>query len=136
MPDITITPANVKPSALANPIRGTSTGVINAGDVVAVYPDGSIGPADANGGSPIDTPVGIAGCSADGEGQFVMYVGLDSDFILGGTTASGIPYFLSANPGKICLAVDLIAGMKTSLIGFGKTGNKLVVSILPSGQTV
>jgi len=136
MPDITIIPANVKPSVNANPIRGTSTGAINAGDVVAVYPDGTIGPADSNGGSPLDTPVGIAGCSADGAGQFIMYVSLDSDFTIGGTTASGIPYFLSGNPGKICLADDLIAGMKTSLIGFGKAGNKMVVSILPSGQTV
>jgi hypothetical protein len=136
MPDITITPANVKPSANANPIRGTSTGAINAGDVVAVYADGSIGPADSNGGSPIDTPVGIAACSADGAGQFIMYVGLDSDFTIGGTTASGIPYFLSGNPGKICEAADLAAGMKTSLIGFGKAGNHLVVSVLPSGQTV
>lgn len=136
MPDISITPASVQPSQLANPSRGTSTGVIAAGDVVAVYPDGSIGPADANAGPPIDTPVGIAACSSPGAGQFVMYVNLDGDFLIGGTTTQGIPYFLSGNPGKICTAADLAAGMKTALLGFGKAGNKLSVNIVPSGLII
>jgi hypothetical protein len=138
MGDLTVNPILVQVSDpnTANPIRGTSTGAITAGDVVAIYADGTIGRADANGPAPTDTPVGIAVCSTPGAGQLMLYVSQDAGFEPGAPTTSGVAYFLSGNPGKICLESDLTAGMKTSLIGFGKSDGNLSLNIVPSGQTI
>jgi hypothetical protein len=135
MADITITPANVAPSVQTNS-RGIAAAAIAAGDVIAFDPTGKLIQADANSAtSPEDVPIGIAVCSG-ATGQPVLYVSTDPNLAIGGTTASGIPYFLSGNPGKICVAADLVTGMKTSLIGFGATGNKMSVRIIPSGHVV
>jgi hypothetical protein len=136
MADITITPSAVFPSAAAQPIRGIAGAAVLAGDVVALDATGKVVPADANGVAPISTPVGIAANSAPGIGQYVMYITDDPDFAVGGTTVPGTPYFLSANPGKIGVAADLIAGMKTSLVGFGKTTSTMVLHLYASGVTV
>ena len=138
MADLTVTPSQVFPSPSASAIKGIAAGIIAVGDVVALDTTGKLVQADANGSPPADTPVGVAVASALGAGQFVMYVAGDRDLTLGSGAAPvpGIPYFLSANPGKMCTAGDLVAGMKSSLVGFGKAGNKLSVSIVASGQTI
>lgn len=136
MADLSITAANVKPGAAANPIRGVASGAITAGQVVAVAADGTIVLADSNGTPPINTPAGIAACTASGAGQFILYVALDADFTIGASVVSGTGYFLSGNPGGICLQADLTSGMTSSLIGIGKGTTKLWVDIVPSGQVV
>jgi hypothetical protein len=138
MGDLSITASQVFPSPGASSIKGINASVILAGDVVALNSAGKLVQADANGTPPTDTPIGIAVASAPGSGQFVNYVSGDKDLTLGSAAnpVPGIPYFLSANPGKLCTASDLVAGMKSSLIGFGKSGGKLSVSIVASGQTV
>jgi hypothetical protein len=138
MPDLNVTPSQVFPSPTASAIKGIASGTIAAGDVVAFDTTGKLVPADANGSPPADTPIGIAVGSAPGTGQFVMYVSGDKGLTLGTSAAPvpGIPYFLSANPGKMCTAADLLTGMKSSLIGFGKSGNILAVSIVASGQAI
>jgi len=136
MADLVITASLVKPGTAANPIRGLASNAITAGEVVCVLADGSITQADANAGSPLNAPVGIACCSAAGPGQYVMYVNLDNDFTIGATVISGEPYFLSANPGKICDQAGLTAGMLSTFIGIGKGTTKLTISLFPSGQTV
>lgn len=138
MPDLSITASQVFPSSGANAIKGTTAGIVNAGDVVALDSAGKLVQADANGPGSSATPIGVAVGSAPGTGQLVLYVSGDKDLTLGTSAAPvpGIPYFLSSNPGKMCEAGDLTAGMKSSLVGFGKAGNRLVVSIVASGQTI
>jgi hypothetical protein len=138
MGDLSITASQVFPSPGASSIKGISGGVISVADVVALNSAGKLVQADANGTPPTDTPIGIAVAAAAGVGQFVNYVSGDKDLTLGSAAnpAPGIPYFLSANPGKMCTASDLVTGMKSSLIGFGKSGGKLAVSIVASGQTI
>lgn len=145
MADITITPANVAPGTKALTNKGISGGVINAGDVVAKTVAGKVVQADSNDTTPnetINTPVGIATCSTPGANQTVLYVTTDNLFSVGGATVPGTPYFLSANPGKICEPGDLASGMRVSLIGFGATSAappstaNFILNVVPSGQTM
>lgn len=146
MPDLTVDPTTTFPSSKAVPIRGISGAAIVCGQIVAKDANGLIRPADANDpspGGPLATPIGIATCSAPGPNQTIMYVESDGHFTIGGATTPvpGHPYFCSANPGGICTAADLIAGMKTSLVGFGKLPGpapdttNFIVEIVASGQT-
>ena len=135
MADIAITPANFHPSAGVNPVRGVAAVAITAGQVVCMNADQSIGLADANAPAPANLPIGIAVCSAAGAGQIIMYATSDTDMTLGGTTISGTVYILSGTPGGICPAADLATGMFTSIIGVGKTGNKLWMQLVASGQS-
>jgi hypothetical protein len=146
MPDLTIVPANLFPSSKAIAIRGISGEAIVAGDVVAKDPaTGLIKKADSNDpttGAPLAVPIGIATCSTPGANQTIIYVATDAEFTLGATTIPGHPYFLSATPGKICDPADLLTGMKTSLVGFGKlvvgttSPGNFIVNIVTSGQTI
>lgn len=136
MADLSITPANLHPSPGAVPNSRVAAVAITAGQVLCMNSDGTVGLADANGTAPADVPIGIAICSAPGIGQYVLYVTQDSDFTLGATTASGVIYVLSGTPGGIIPADEMVAGMKTSIVGVGKTGNKLWLQLIASGQTV
>lgn len=136
MSDIAVTAANLFPGANANLLRGVAAAAIAAGQTVYRLTDGTIGLADANGTTPADVTAGIAVCSALRAGQPITYTDDDDDLTLGGTTVAGEPYMQSATPGGICPPADLVTGWKGTLIGFGKTGNKLRVKIIASGQTV
>lgn len=144
MPDIVIVPASLRPGPKALPQRGISGEAIVAGDVVAKDATGLIMKADANDaspGAPLAVPVGIATCSTPGPNQNILYVPADPNFTLGGPTVPGTPYFLSENPGKICEVADLVSGMKTSLLGFGKAivapdTSDFIIQIASSGQTI
>lgn len=136
MADLALTAANVKGGAGANTKNGTSGGAVTAGDAVAKDANGAIAQADANGTGTLKTPIGVALNSAPGIGQPVAYT--DDAPLLEGftTTVAGTPYILSATPGKVCPVGDLASGMTGSLIGFGATGNKMLVKIVPSGYAV
>ena len=136
MADLAITAANVKGGLNAQSKPGTSGAAIAAGDIVAKDGSGLIVPADANGVSPTDTPVGVALNSAPGVGQPVNYTDDAPNFEGFDATAAGTPYVLSATAGKAAPVADLATGMKGSLVGFGAAGNKMVVKIVASGQAV
>jgi hypothetical protein len=137
MADVVVTAASVKPGADAviktNLLSGSA---VTAGDAVAKDANGAIVLADANSPTPgVATPLGFALNSAPGAGQPIAYTD-DAPAMEGFATTAGIPYFLSATPGKICPAGDLASGMKTSYMGTGVAGNKLAAKVIVSGQTV
>jgi len=136
MGDLTVNPALVKPGDNANLLRAIAAVAISAGQTVYRLTDGTIGLADANAGDPRPTPVGVACCTAEQAGQPIVFTDDDDDFNPGATTEAGIPYFQSATPGGICDASSLVTGLFGSLIGFGKTGNKMKVKLVISGQEI
>jgi hypothetical protein len=137
MADLAISPTEVFPAANVNTLKGLSGGAILAGDVVALDSTGKIVKAQSNGVAPLNKAVGIACCSAPGTGQIVTYASIDPGFTIGSTAAAlnGEPYFLSGNAGKICPFADLVAGMNTTLIGFGITGGGFYLQIINTGIT-
>jgi hypothetical protein len=137
MPDLTVVPANVAPGVNPASLKHIlSDEAIIAGQVIFKKTNGKAGLADANGTDPAPTAIGIACNSAPGANQPVAYVADDDNFTPGATTVAGQPYFLSATPGGIAEVGDLVSGMKSTQVAWGKTGNKLIVAITATGQTI
>lgn len=131
MADITITAANVVPSAAAAGVtkifRSTAGAAINAGQLIYLDTADSNKAklADANGASAlIRTPIGLAINSA-GSGQEVAYVKEDDDLTIGATVANGTVYVLSATPGGIAPAADLTTGWYPCVVAVGKSATKV-----------
>jgi len=135
MADLVVTPANVKGGAGSNSLLGNSGATINAGDLVAKNSGGDVVLCDANGASPIDTPVGVALNSCPGVGQPIRYAPI-APALEGFTTTQGVVYVASANAGKIAAVTDLASGWTVSILGVGKAANKLDFYLFASGVSV
>lgn len=123
MPNISITPANVKPSDSAQVRRGVAGETITAGQ--AVFRDEQrrmmLSDADAPAKAFLDG-IAVNGASL---GQPLNYAVQDAALDLGTTVGSGEIVVLSDTPGGLMPAGDLGAGDRTVIVGVGTGGTKL-----------
>jgi hypothetical protein len=119
--DLTITAANVTPSANAV-IRSSTAGVaITAGQ--ALYKDATasyaLKLADANSATAAARIVCGLALNSAAAGSPVNYVVTDPALVIGGTVANGTVYILSATAGSIAPLADLTTGMYAFVLGVG-----------------
>ena len=128
---ITITASSVVPGV--GTVQEASAGeVIAAGDTVAVV-SGVAYKADSDHATAARAVVaGIAVNSALAIGQPVHYQ-TNGTVTVGAVLEKGLPYFQSQTAGKICLASDLTAGARASLVGFAATTSTLTLARQNSG---
>jgi len=118
--DITITAASVVPSASAKIQRGTAGVALTAGQLVYLESSSNtLKLADANGAS--EEVRKVAGYTVNSApiGGPVHYVVKDPALVLGGTTAKGTIYILSATAGGIAPAADLTTGWYPHVLAVG-----------------
>jgi hypothetical protein len=132
MADLAQTPANVRAGS------GAVTELAVAGEIFTagcpVYQDSTSGKwyrADANDAAAYNAS-GIALTGAVADGNFVVQT--KGQCVIGATTAAGIIYIASANPGKIAPAADLAAGWYPAIIGVGLNTTGTVDLFLRSGS--
>lgn len=129
MADVTITAANVIPSANAVYQDGTAGATITAGQVV--YRDSTDGKyklADANASPATANAVGIAAHGAS-NGQPLRVVIYDPDFTVGGTVAKGV-YVLSGTAGGIAPVADIVSGWYPVVVGVATSTTKMIVDLV------
>ncbi len=137
MSAVSITAANVAPSSAASPRKIAIAGVaITAGQLIYLDTADSnkakLADADADATSVV---AGIAINNA-AAGQPVAYIEEDSNFTIGGTVTAGVAYFLGLAGGDIVPYADIATGDFVTVIGVGKTGNKLHFKPLYTGQAI
>jgi hypothetical protein len=141
MTDLAITATQVQGDQnLQYQKQGISTVTITPGQVL--YYDSSDGKlklasATAGGGADPSTPSIAVGISVNSTspGQVVTYQ-YDGEITLGAGAAPavGTVYCLSATAGGIAPVADLASGKYMTILGIGKTGNKLDLrGLFPSG---
>lgn len=130
MADISITAANVVPGTSATQVQGTAGATITAGQ--AVYYDSAssltwkLAQADGTAlESGSGTQYGIALCGASSGQPFVVDTVDTNGITIGGTTVVGTIYCVSATAGGICPWADLASTNYVTVLGVGKTGNKI-----------
>lgn len=117
--DVSITAANVVPSANAQLKRGVAGVAITAGQLLYLERStNTLKLADANGAEELRVCCGIAVNSAPVGGP-LHYVVSDPALVLGGTTVKGTIYVLSATAGGIAPAADLTTGWYPHVIAVG-----------------
>lgn len=118
--DVTITAANVSASSTASIKRGVAGAAITAGQLLYIdRTTNTLKLADANSGT-ADARI-VAGIALNGaaNGQPLHYVTKDPALTLGGTTAKGTVYVLSATAGGIAPAADLTTGWYPHILAVG-----------------
>lgn len=135
MADLTITPANVLPGA-GTINRYIAGEVIDAGEAICNI-DGTAYLSDANHATAARNRCdGIATTDALVIGQPV-YAQKTGPITFGGTgVVKGLPYFVSATPGKLCPVADLPGGSRACLAGYGLTTSTFQVQPEASGITL
>ena len=117
--DVSITAANVAPSANAVLKRGVAGVAITAGQLLYLESaTNTLKLADANGAAELRVVCGIAINSAPVNGP-LHYVVSDPALTLGGTSAKGTIYVLSATAGGIAPAADLTTGWYPPVVAVG-----------------
>lgn len=137
MADIAVTPASVAPGASSVQIQGIAGETITAGMVVYLNPTTSkwmkalaAGTAQQSGNG---TQYGIA-LTGSSNGQPIVVDTSDPNGIsIGGTTAVGTIYCISATAGGVAPWADLVATNYVTPIGVGAASNKIV--FLSNGAT-
>lgn len=136
MADLSVTAANVTPGT--NSVQETLKALValTAGQVV--YRDSTgkkVGLADSNDASSvIRKPYGIT-LNGAAAGQPIR-VHKSGRINIGAVVAVGIPYFASATPGALCVAVDLTSGKFTSYIGIAVATTTIDVQFHSPGVAV
>jgi hypothetical protein len=132
MADLSITAANVVPGSDAVRESGTAGATITAGQLVYLdTSDMRYKLADANGAAALRVPNGIAINSASAGQPIVVQKG--GDITIGGTLTAGATYYLSSDPGGLCLIADVGTGEYACIVGIAKSTTVLAVGIQPSG---
>lgn len=116
MADISITAANVIPSANAKIVRKAAAETITAGQAVYLNTSGLVAKADANLSAAASTVYGIA-ANGGGAGQLINVVKEDPALVIGATVAIGDILILSATAGGIAQAADLASGHYGTVLG-------------------
>lgn len=124
MADLSVTPAQVIPSANVSAQRATAGATIVAGDIVYKDSNGRLQLSDADGATVAQAVTGMAVCGG-AAGQPVSYVTEDDDITIGDNCVEGEIYVLSGTAGKMCPAADLAANDKSIFLGAGKAGGKM-----------
>lgn len=118
MADISITAANVIPSANAKIVRKAAAETITAGQTLYLNTSGLVAKADANLSAAASTVYGIA-VNGGGAGQLINVVKEDPALRIGATIAIGDILILSATAGGIAPAADLASGHYGTVLGIG-----------------
>jgi hypothetical protein len=118
--DVSITAANVVPSASAKIKRGTAGAALTAGQLVYLESStNTLKLADANSATAEARVVAGIVINSAPTGGPVHYVWRDPALVLGGTTAKGTIYVLSATAGGVAPAADLTAGWYPHVLAVG-----------------
>lgn len=118
--DVSITAANVVPSAEARTIRRVAAVAITAGQTVYVEAaTNQLKLADGNSSTAEVRKVAGIAVTSGAIGTVISVVTRDPALVLGGTTAKGTAYTLSATPGGIAPLADLTTGWYGHIIGIG-----------------
>lgn len=134
--DVTITAANVRPSASTLPRLLQAGGGITAGQVC--YLDASAGKwlaanttANAEESGSEGLIVALTNASLDN-----YFIGADAGIVtIGGTVAAGETYVLSDTSGAITLASDATTGWRQVIIGYGASTSTIELDIRYTGYT-
>ncbi len=134
--DVSITAASVIPSADAIYLESFYGGkliadeAITAGQLVYLDADDSwsVNLSDCNSGTAGVRDVDGIAVNNAGAGQSVSVVAYDPALTLGGTTANGTIYVLSATAGGIAPAADVTTGWYVAVVGVGLPSNKIFFS--------
>lgn len=134
--DVSITAASVAPSADAIYLDSYYGGKLVAGAAITAGQLVYVDTADSNKIKLSDCNSGTAGVrDVDGiavnnaaSGQRISVVAYDPALTLGGTTANGTIYVLSATAGGIAPAADVTTGWYVAVIGLGLPSNKIFFS--------
>ena len=116
MADISITAANVIPSANAQLYRKTLAATSTAGQVVYLDTNGKAALADANASAAASTVYGIL-VTGGGAGQLATVCTKDPALVIGATVAIGDILILSATAGGIAPAADIASGYYGTVLG-------------------
>jgi hypothetical protein len=136
MADLVITAANVAAGVGARTVTGTAGATITAGQVVYQDPaDSRYKLADANSGTAaIRVPAGIAlHGSLAGQPLTILVQGL---ITIGAAVSQGVAYYLSATPGGIAVAADMVTGVYPTIMGIAVSATVIDVQIHQSGVAV
>lgn len=118
--DVTITAANVTPSAQARTIRRTAAVAITAGQLVYVEAlSGQLKLADTNSATEEARSADGIAVTSGAVGTMISVVTKDPALVLGGTTAKGTVYILSGTAGGIAPVADLTTGWYGHVVGIG-----------------
>lgn len=132
MADLTVTAANVLPSANAVAQRGTAGEAITRGQgLYRNANDGKLYKAVATNLVAAEF-VGIALQDA-GANQPILYCAEDSDFTPGATLVTGTAYVVSATAGGLAPIADLVTGNIVSVVMLAKSTTKAVLRRINSG---
>lgn len=124
--DVTITAASVVPSSSAKTIRREAGVALTAGQLVYVeYSTNQFKLADANSATAEVRRVAGIVVTSGAAGTIVSAVTRDYDLTLGGTTAKGTVYLLSATAGGIAPLADLTTGWYPHILCVGKSTTKV-----------
>lgn len=133
MADLTITAASVLAASGARKALEVAGAAITAGQAVYLdSTDNTVKLADSNSATAAArVPFGIA-LNGAAAGQPVE-VQTSGPVTLGATLTPGSTYYLSATPGGICPAADLVTGMYPTILGIATSASVLDVAIEQSG---
>jgi hypothetical protein len=134
MPDLVLVPAEVLPGAGAAYTNGTAGAAVTAGQVC--YLDAASKTfklADANDTAATATVRGIALHGATTGQPLTLQSGGDITLGTGAALVVGGIYVLSGNPGMIAPVAELVAAMRTTVLGVAVTAEALRLQILSSG---
>lgn len=138
--DLVVTASQVLPGAAANIGRATAGEAITRGECIRL--DASAANqaklSDADAGTDAEAKVDGVALNDAGVGQPVDYQRPGDELTLGAGAAPvvGTVYVLSDTPGGIKPAADLASGDRVTIVGVGKTGNKLHLLLNASNQVV
>jgi len=116
MADISITAANVIPSANAQLYRKTLAAASTAGQVVYLDTNGKAALADANASATTAAVYGIL-VTGGGTNQVATVCTKDPALVIGATVAIGDVLILSATAGGVAAVADLATGHYGTVLG-------------------
>lgn len=133
--DLTVTAANVLPSASAKFATGKAGVAITAGQWLYLDTDGTWKLADANDVTP---KYKVRGCAVNsaGVGQYIRVCIGDTNFNPGATLSIGTVYILSTTPGGIAPVSDAASGSYISILGIATSTSLLKMNTSPYGTGV
>jgi hypothetical protein len=143
--DITVTAANVVPSASAHRVEATAGATIAAGQLIYLdatdvdtHGRGKAKLSDADGGTAAVRVVDGLAINSASAGQPVFYVTFDPDLTIGGTQTVNTILIQSSTAGGIAPAADLSTGEYLTVVGVVKSTTKIYFRVpgLMSGVPV
>ncbi len=139
MADLSITASQVLMGTIdagADFYVGIAAAAVTAGQSCYLTPSNTLDLADANVSTTTAAVKGIALHAALAGQPLKLQTAGDMTLGAGAAPVVGQVYIQSATPGGIAPNADAIAGWYKSVLGVGKTGNKLGIHLFNSGALV